>query len=150
MKVWLTSALLIMISLPQQALCASNSRVQNRAVQVTQKVQYGIASWYGDREQGRLMASGEPFDENALTAAHRSLPFGTQVTVTNLQNGHSVTVRLKDRGPVLASRLIDLSKAAAMRLGLLTHGLTRVQVRVVSLPPVKQNRTEKKMFKSDS
>jgi rare lipoprotein A len=53
-------------------------------VQVTQNVQYGIASWYGDREQGRLMASGEPFDENALTAAHRSLPFGTQVTVTNL------------------------------------------------------------------
>jgi rare lipoprotein A len=150
MKVWLMSALLIMISLPQQALCAPNSRVQNRAVQVTQKVQYGIASWYRDREQGRLMASGEPFDENALTAAHRSLPFGTQVTVTNLQNGHSVTVRIKDRGPALANRLIDLSKAAAMRLGFLTHGLTRVQVRVVSLPPVKQNRTEKKMFKSDS
>jgi rare lipoprotein A len=84
MKVWLISALLILISLPQQALCAPNSRVQNRAVQVTQNVQYGIASWYGDREQGRLMASGEPFDENALTAAHRSLPFGTQVTVTNL------------------------------------------------------------------
>jgi len=139
-----------MISLPQQALCASNSRVQNRAMQVTQKVQYGIASWYGDREQGRLMASGEPFDEDALTAAHRSLPFGTQVTVTNLQNGCSVTVRIKDRGPALANRLIDLSKAAAMRLGFLTHGLTRVQVRVVSLPPDKQNRTEKKMFKSDS
>jgi rare lipoprotein A len=119
-------------------------------VQVTQKVQYGIASWYGDREQGRQMASGEPFDENALTAAHRSLPFGTQVTVTNLQNGHSVTVRIKDRGPALANRIIDLSKAAAMRLGFLTHGLTRVQVRVVSLPPVKQNRTAKKMFKSDS
>lgn len=85
------------------------------------------------------MADGEPFNENALIAAHRSLPLGTQVTVTNLRNGRSVTVRIKDRGPALTSRVIDLSKAAAMRLGFLNRGLTPVQVRVVSLPPAKRN-----------
>ncbi len=81
------------------------------------------------------MASGEPFDEHALTAAHRTLPLGTKVTVTNLRNGRAVTVRIKDRGPAIAGRVIDLSKAAAMRLGFVHRGLTFVEVQVVSLPP---------------
>ena len=85
------------------------------------------------------MADGERFDADALIAAHRSLPFGTKVTVTNLRNGRSVTVRIKDRGPAITSRLIDLSREAAARLGFLHRGLTLVQVRVVSLPTTPQN-----------
>ena len=87
------------------------------------------------------MASGEPFDENALTAAHRTLPLGAEVKVTNLENGRSVTVRVKDRGPAITGRLIDLSKAAAARLGFVHRGLTMVEVRVVSLPPNGKNGT---------
>ena len=68
---------------------------------VPPKVQYGTASWYGAKAQGRLMASGEPFDENALVAAHRTLPLGTAVIVTNLRNGLSVSVRIMDRGPTI-------------------------------------------------
>lgn len=119
----------------RQVFCAPSRRDRDSNAHVTQKVQYGIASWYGAREQGRPMASGEPFDEHALTAAHRTLPLGTKVTVTNLRNGRAVTVRIKDRGPAIAGRVIDLSKAAAMRLGFVHRGLTFVEVQVVSLPP---------------
>jgi rare lipoprotein A len=83
-----------------------------------------------------MMACGEPFNEYALTAAHRTFPLGTEVTVTNLRNGRSVNVRIKDRGPVNPGRVIDLSKAAAMRLGFVQRGLTPVKVQVVKLPPV--------------
>jgi rare lipoprotein A len=71
------------------------------------------------------MASGEPFDENALIAAHRTLPLGAEVKVTNLENGRSVTVRVKDRGPAITGRLIDLSKAAPARLGFVHRADTR-------------------------
>ena len=98
------------------------------------RVQYGLASWYGERNQGRLMASGEPFDENAMVAAHRTLPLGTRVEVTNLHNGRSVVVRIMDRGPHIADRIIDLSKAAANRLHFTRQGLTRVRVVVLSTP----------------
>jgi rare lipoprotein A len=108
-------------------------------MRVTQKVQYGTASWYGARWQGRLMASGEPFDENALTAAHRTLPLGAEVKVTNLENGRSVNVRVKDRGPAITGRLIDLSKAAAVLLGFVHRGLTPVRVQVVRMPPAEPN-----------
>ncbi len=121
-----------------QAVYASNR--PDRTVGIAQhRVEYGVASWYGTTEQGRLMASGERFDENALIAAHRSLPFGTRVTVTNLQNGRSVTVRIADRGPAITSRMIDLSREAAARLGFLSRGLTLVRIRVVSFPPAKRN-----------
>ncbi|MFI8609945.1 septal ring lytic transglycosylase RlpA family protein [Pseudomonas sp. NPDC077649] len=88
----------------------------------------GKASYYGDRHHGRKTASGERFDQHALTAAHRSLPFGTRVRVTNLSNERSVVVRINDRGPFVRGRIIDVSRAAAERLGMLRAGVVPVRV----------------------
>ncbi len=88
----------------------------------------GQASWYGAKHQGRKTASGERFDQNALTAAHRELPFGTQVRVTNLNNSKSVIVRINDRGPHTRNRLIDLSQQAAKQLDMLRAGVAPVRV----------------------
>lgn len=90
--------------------------------------QVGIASWYGGRHQGRLTASGEVFDENKLTAAHRTLPLVTWARVTNLENGRAVEVRINDRGPYVEGRIIDLSARAAEELGMTREGLARVRV----------------------
>jgi rare lipoprotein A len=86
----------------------------------------GRASWYGPGFQGKRTASGERFDMNALTAAHRTLPFGTRVRVRNARNGREVVVRINDRGPQLRDRIIDLSKAAATALDLLQAGAAPV------------------------
>jgi len=91
----------------------------------------GNASWYGKPHQGRKTASGEPFDMNALTAAHRTLPFGTRVLVTNVRNGRTVEVRINDRGPQIPDRIIDLSYAAARALGAVGDGVFRVRIAVV-------------------
>ena len=91
----------------------------------------GAASYYADSLQGNSTASGEPYDRNAMTAAHRTLPFDTKVRVTNLDNGTSVVVRINDRGPHVASRIIDLSGAAAEKLGMLDAGETVVRIEVV-------------------
>lgn len=88
----------------------------------------GVASYYGEKFHGRRTASGERFDMNELTAAHRTLPFGTRVQVTNLANGEQVVVRINDRGPVKESRIIDVSYAAARRLKFVREGLTRVRI----------------------
>lgn len=88
----------------------------------------GRASWYGAKHQGKRTASGERFDRHALTAAHRSLPFGTRVRVTNLNNDKSVVVRINDRGPHVRARLIDLSQKAAERLDMLRAGVAPVRV----------------------
>ena len=95
--------------------------------------QVGLASWYGKPHQGRKTASGERFSRGQLTAAHRSLPLGTQVKVTNLRTKQQVVVRINDRGPYGGGkrRIIDLSEAAAKRVGLLEHGTERVEVVVV-------------------
>lgn len=85
-----------------------------------------LASWYGARYQGRLTASGERFDMKRLTAAHRSLPFGSQVLVTCPSTGRSVVVRVNDRGPFRRQRVIDLSRAAARELGILSRGVAPV------------------------
>ncbi|MGE8407129.1 MAG: septal ring lytic transglycosylase RlpA family protein [Pseudomonas sp.] len=92
----------------------------------------GSASFYGSRHHGKRTASGEPFDQHALTAAHRSLPFGTRVQVTNLKNQRSVVVRINDRGPHTRGRLIDLSRAAAQRLDMIRSGTARVRVQSLS------------------
>jgi rare lipoprotein A len=84
------------------------------------------ASWYGPGFHGRLTASGERFNTGALTAAHKSLPFGARVRVVNLNNGRSVVVRINDRGPFIRGRVIDLSKAAAQAIGM--SGLARVSL----------------------
>ena len=79
--------------------------------------QSGMASWYGGKFHGRKTANGETYNMNALTAAHKTLPFGTKVRVTNTRNGDSVVVRINDRGPFIAGRVIDLSRAAAGQIG---------------------------------
>ncbi len=91
----------------------------------------GLASWYGPGFHGSPSASGETFNENAMTAAHRTLPFGTQVLVTNLNNGQSVVVRINDRGPYSGDRVIDLSTAAARVLGLIQSGVAPVRLDVL-------------------
>ena len=90
--------------------------------------QTGLASYYGDQFQGRVTANGERFDKRAMTAAHRTFPFGTRVRVTNLENGREVVVRINDRGPFVAGRIIDLSEAAAEKLGMIAAGVVRVRV----------------------
>ena len=94
----------------------------------------GMASWYGARHHGRSTASGQPFDMHQLSAAHRTLPLGTRVRVTNLENRRSVVVRVTDRGPFVPGRIVDLSYAAAKALDLVEQGIARVRLEV--LPPV--------------
>jgi len=91
----------------------------------------GLASWYGGRYHGRQTASGEIFDKNAPTAAHPTLPFGSRVHVTNLENGRSATVRINDRGPFVQQRIIDVSRRVAEMLGFVQQGITRVRVQLV-------------------
>lgn len=92
----------------------------------------GVASYYGRRFHGRLTANGERFNMNAMTAAHKTLPFGTLVRVTNPRNGRSVTVRINDRGPFIRGRTIDLSRGAAQRIGMIASGHARVQLDIVA------------------
>ncbi|MBA3818159.1 MAG: septal ring lytic transglycosylase RlpA family protein [Deltaproteobacteria bacterium] len=89
----------------------------------TSDVQRGKASWYGGSFHGGPTASGERYDKRTMTAAHRTLPFGTRVRVTNLKNGRTVTVRINNRGPYSKGRIIDLSEAAAERLGMIDAGV---------------------------
>jgi rare lipoprotein A len=99
------------------------------------EVQVGLATWYGGAFAGRRTASGEPFNPLAMTAAHRTLPFGTWVEVTRADTGESVRVRITDRGPFgHEDRIIDLSRGAAERIGLVRTGVARVELRVVDAP----------------
>lgn len=93
--------------------------------------QSGMASWYGGNFHGRKTANGETYNMNALTAAHKTLPFGTRVRVTNTRNGDSVEVRINDRGPFIAGRVIDLSRAAAGQIGLTNTGVAPVKVTIL-------------------
>jgi rare lipoprotein A len=94
--------------------------------------QIGLASWYGPHFTSHRTADGERFDGDGLTAAHRSLPLGTKVRVTNLDNGRSIIVRINDRGPFSPQRIIDLSPRAASELGIQKAGLARVRIEVVA------------------
>jgi len=91
----------------------------------------GIASFYSDEFRGRVTANGERYDPSKLTAAHPSYPFGTLIRVQNLANGKSVTVRINDRGPYKAGRIIDLSARAASELDMLVDGITKVLIQVI-------------------
>ncbi|MCW4151147.1 septal ring lytic transglycosylase RlpA family protein [Halomonas sp. 18H] len=91
----------------------------------------GVASYYADRFHGQTTASGEPFDQTNLTAAHKSLPFGTRVVVTRQDNGRQVEVVINDRGPFIEGRIIDLSKRAARELGMLGRGVAPVELKYV-------------------
>jgi rare lipoprotein A len=104
----------------------------------TKKYQVGKASWYGRVFQHHRTASGEPYDMNDLTAAHRTLPLGSWVKVTNLKNARWVMVRINDRGPVKKSRIIDLSYGAAKMLGMRSSGVSSVRLDIVDTPTVAQ------------
>lgn len=92
----------------------------------------GIASYYSNRFHGRRTANGERFDQNGLTAMHRTLPFGTRIRITNLSNNRSVEVRINDRGGLRGRRVLDVSRRAATELGFLRSGLAQVKYEVVS------------------
>jgi len=100
----------------------------------TGATEVGIASFYADKYHGKTTASGEAFDMNALTAAHRTLRFGTLVRVTQLDNNRSVVVRINDRGPFIEGRVIDVSRAAAEQLQITRAGLAKVRVEIVPAP----------------
>jgi rare lipoprotein A len=118
MAAWAAAAVLAMASLASApAMARDDGEVAS---------QRGQASYYSDRFQGRRTASGESFDQQALTAAHRSLPFGTKVLVTRRDTGQSVEVEINDRGPFVQGRVIDLSKRAARELGMLKRGTAPV------------------------
>ncbi len=94
----------------------------------------GIASWYGPGFDGRRTANGEIYDMNGISAAHKTLPFGTIVQVVDLETGKSVIVRINDRGPFIEGRIIDLSKGAAEKLGIIDKGITKVGLRILRWP----------------
>lgn len=98
------------------------------------QVQTGIASYYHDSLHGRRTANGEIYNRNRITAAHRHLPMGTKVRVTDKRSGRSVDVRINDRGPFVRGRVIDLSRAAASELGIIRRGITPVKVEVLKVP----------------
>ena len=101
--------------------------------------QVGEASWYGPGFHGRLTANGETFDQEAFTAAHRWLPFGTRIVVTNLDNGCSITLRVTDRGPYHGNRILDCSRAAAEELGFIDTGTAHIRWDVVQWPPKRRS-----------
>ena len=95
------------------------------------KISTGVVSWYGDKFHGRKTASGERYDKHELTAAHKSLPFGTKVKVTNIRNGKSVVVEINDRGPYAKSRVLDLSQAAFSEIGHTNTGVMQVEYEIL-------------------
>ena len=98
------------------------------------ETQTGLAAYYSRRLQGGRTASGERFNNGALTTAHQTLPFGTRARVTNLKNNKSAVLRVNDRGPTQPNRVIDVSRAAAERLGFVRAGLTEVKIEVIEVP----------------
>jgi len=132
---------LLIILIPILFSCASLSKKgiepeaeKRRPISEEETTQIGIASWYGIEEHGSPTATGERFSRYAFTAAHKSLPMGTIVRVTNLENGKDVIVKINDRGPFVEGRLIDLSHAAATSIGMLRNGTANVKIDVVTAP----------------
>ncbi|MGB9594687.1 MAG: septal ring lytic transglycosylase RlpA family protein [Candidatus Poribacteria bacterium] len=106
--------------------------IHNAQMSEIDKIQFGVASWYNNSFHGSKTASGEKYDKDDFTAAHRALPYGTIVKVTNIKNGRSVYVRINDRGPHKASRKIDMSYAAAKKIGMINDGIARVRLEVIN------------------
>ncbi len=125
LKTWLVA-----IALTAAAACGGAKPKQTATGQTG--VQTGMATWYGGRHHGGPTASGERFNKHAMTAAHRTLPMGTRVRVTNERNGRSVIVRINDRGPFgNKRRIIDVSEGAARKLGMIEAGVVPVRVEVL-------------------
>jgi len=114
------------------AACSSSVRFSNNDNKIDSEThQTGIASYYADKFEGRSTSNGEIYSHQELTAAHRSLPFGTKVKVTNLGNGKSVVVRINDRGPFVDGRIIDLSKSAAEQIDMIRTGTAKVEIEII-------------------
>ncbi|MBO6523429.1 MAG: septal ring lytic transglycosylase RlpA family protein [Balneolaceae bacterium] len=109
----------------------TSDSISSRSTKDISAIETGVASWYGPDFHGRQTANGEKYDMNGLTAAHRTLPFNTQVLVENLDNGKSIQVRINDRGPFAKDRIIDLSKGAAEKVEMIGPGTARVRIYVV-------------------
>jgi len=124
----LVSVLLLLSS------CARKKAPRMPVAPVPGSVETGIASWYGHPYHGRRAANGEIYDMEKLTAAHRTLPFGVWVEVTNLSNNKNVQVRITDRGPFVEGRIIDLSRAAARQIAIIGPGTAKVRLEVVEPP----------------
>lgn len=104
----------------------------SRSAPIHEQLEQGKCSWYGPGFHGRKTASGERFNTNAMTAAHKTLPLGSEVEVTNVRNGRTIRVRINDRGPFIKGRIIDLSYAAAKALDTVRAGTGDVQIRIIS------------------
>jgi rare lipoprotein A len=115
---------------PGEQRAITETRIEKRE---SKDVQYGVASWYGGEFHGRATSSGEVYDMYQLTCAHNTLPLGTVVMVTNLENGRSLELKVNDRGPFVKERILDVSYAAAQMLGMWEKGTAPVKVEVVSL-----------------
>ena len=133
---WQAVLMIIFVSLgvprnaQQIAVCQYTLPTQNYALPKPTFKQVGKASWYGPGFHGEQTANGEIFNQNKLTAAHRTLPLGTKVKVTNFKNGKSVDIKINDRGPYVGDRIIDLSRAAAKKLGMDKEGVSIVKIEV--------------------
>ena len=117
----------------QSALGTTEATVSRSLSKASASLFSGLASWYGEVWQGHKTASGELFDKDQMTACHRSLPFGTLVRVINLRNHRSVIVKINDRGNLSSQRVIDLSSAAAEKIGMLHAGLAPVRLEIVAM-----------------
>jgi len=134
---WMRTLLQCLLITGLVASCTSRSAAPPPTApypEPSRRLQYGLASWYGRERHGRRTASGEIFDSNQLVAAHRTAPFGTYALVTNLANGRTVQVRINDRGPAVAGRVVDLSYAAARQLDMVHVGVTRVKIEFLVAP----------------
>ena len=116
---------------------------QRRAAAPAAKGETGLAAVYSDKLNGHKTASGQVYHRDQLTAAHKTLPFGTQVKVTNTKNGKSVVVRINDRGPVQEGRVLDLSAKAAAAIGIKPNAMAEVSLEVVGEPPPKAAKSAK-------
>ncbi|MEW6440716.1 MAG: septal ring lytic transglycosylase RlpA family protein [bacterium] len=138
---WLVMALLFSSCLPVSTGCALRKGPERIPDAGPGYLERGIASWYGREFHKRKTASGEPYDQYAMTAAHPTLPMGTRVTVTDLETARSVQVRINDRGPFKKGRILDLSYGAASELGILQNGTALVEIRC----PYSQTALEKEL-----
>ncbi len=121
-------------TIKKDTLSIENEKMVDEIMERTAtKISTGVVSWYGDKFHGRKTASGEKYDKDELTAAHKSLPFGTKVKVTNIRNGKSVVVEINDRGPYAKSRVLDLSQAAFSEIGHTNTGVMQVEYEIISV-----------------
>ena len=119
-------------TIKKDTLSIENEKMVDEIMERTAtKISTGVVSWYGDKFHGRKTASGERYDKHELTAAHKSLPFGTKVKVTNIRNGKSVVVEINDRGPYAKSRVLDLSQAAFSEIGHTNTGVMKVEYEII-------------------